>query len=108
MSTLTADRQPLAMPQPAIATEIHQPLDIHRHLPPEITLHGIIAINQFADTQYLVVGQLVDPPLKRNPHATAYLKGFGAPNTMDVTEPDWDQLLIWDINASDPRHLRFS
>jgi hypothetical protein len=108
MRALTADRQPLAMPQSAIATEIHQPLDVHRDLPSEIALDSIVAVDEFADTQYLIVGQLVNPPLDRNPHPTAYLKGFGAPNTMDISEPDRDQLLIWDINASNPRHLRFS
>jgi hypothetical protein len=108
MRALSADGEPLAMTQPAIATEIHQPLDIHRDLSSEISFNRIVSIDEFADTQYLVVGQFVHPPLKRDSHPTAYLKGFSAPNTMDVSESDRDQLLVWDINASDPRHLRFS
>src|SRR5258708_24428973 len=54
---LTAHRQTLAMAQAAIAAEIHQPLDVHRHLPPEIAFDGEFAVDELADAQDLVLGQ---------------------------------------------------
>jgi hypothetical protein len=96
------------MPHAAIGTEIHQPLDIHRNLPSQVALDGVVAINHFADAQYLIIGQLMDPPFERNPHPTAYFERLGAPDAMDVGEANRNQLLIGNINASDPRHLRFS
>ena len=36
MGPLAAHRQPAAMPETAITAEIHQPLDVHRHLAAQI------------------------------------------------------------------------
>src|SRR6185369_6651801 len=38
VGALAADRQALAMAQPAIAAEIHQPLDVHGDLAPQVAL----------------------------------------------------------------------
>src|SRR5438876_11718219 len=59
VSALTPHRQSLAVAQPPVTAEIHQPLDIHRDLPPQIAFDRVIAIDHFADTQHLVVRQLV-------------------------------------------------
>src|SRR6476659_1862674 len=37
---LTAHRQPAAMPDSAVAAQVHQPLDAHRHLAAEIAFDG--------------------------------------------------------------------
>src|SRR5213078_167614 len=37
---LTANWQTLAMPDAAVAAEVHQPLDAHCHLAAEVALHG--------------------------------------------------------------------
>ena len=44
----------------------------------------------------------------RDADLAADLMRLGAADAMDVGEPDRDPLLIRDIDASDPRHLRFS
>src|SRR5436190_6739680 len=38
---LAANREPAPMPQPAIATEVHQTFDVHRHFAPQITLDHV-------------------------------------------------------------------
>src|SRR5947208_916461 len=43
---LAADRQALAMAQPAIGAEIHQPLDVHRHVTAQIALDHVFAVDQ--------------------------------------------------------------
>jgi len=47
-------------------------------------------------------------PLDRDSNSATYLKRLGSPDTMNVSEPDRDPLLIGNIDASDPRHLRIS
>src|SRR5258707_477459 len=108
VGALAAARQAFAVPQAAIAAEIHQLLDVHRHLAPQIAIDGVVAVDQLADAQHLVVGQLVDAPLRRNRHRRADLLRRGAADTVDVGEPDRDPLLTRDVDASYTRHLRLS
>src|SRR5207248_10203566 len=49
MGALATDRQALAMAQTAITAEIHQALDVHRHLAAQIALDPIVSIDQLAD-----------------------------------------------------------
>jgi len=44
MCALTAHRQAFAMPQTAIAAQIHEPLDVHRHFTPLVTLDLIVPV----------------------------------------------------------------
>src|SRR5690349_6619676 len=96
------------MAQTPIAAEIHQPLDVHRHLPPEIALDSEVAVDELADAQHLVVGQFMHPALRRNAELLADPVGRGAADAMDISEPDRDPLLAWNVDASYSRHLRFS
>src|SRR5205814_673406 len=108
MGALTPHRQPLAVTQSAVAAEIHQPLDVHRDLPPEITLDGVFAVDRLADAQHLVIGHLVHAPLDRNADPSTDLESLGPPDAVDVGQPDRDPLLIRNVDASNPRHSRFS
>ena len=57
---LAADRQALAVTQAAIAAEIHQPLDVHRHFAAQIAFDEIVAVDRFADLDDFGLGQVVD------------------------------------------------
>src|SRR5436309_817415 len=61
MRALTAHRQPTAVPKAAITAEIHQPLDVHRHLAAQIAFHKIIAIDGLADLDHFRLGEIADP-----------------------------------------------
>ena len=50
--------KPAAMTQPAVAAEVHQPLDVHRDLAPEIALDDEVAVDDVANLADLGVGQL--------------------------------------------------
>ena len=49
MGALTAHRQSATMTQAAIATKIHQPLDVDADLTAKIALDEIVAIDDFPD-----------------------------------------------------------
>src|SRR5439155_26333587 len=105
---LAAHRQPPAMPQSAIAAEIHQPLDVHRDGSPQIALDRVFAVDQLAHPQHLVVGHLVRPALGRDADLAADLGGLGPADAMDVGQGDRYALVIRDVDASNSRHLRIS
>jgi hypothetical protein len=53
---LSANRKTFAMTQSAIATQIHQALDVHSDFTAQIALHNIVSVDRFADPDHLVVG----------------------------------------------------
>jgi hypothetical protein len=77
-------------------------------LPSQVAFDRVIPIDQLANAQHLVIGQFMYAPLRRNADIAADLKGLGSTNTVDVSEPDRDSLLIGDIDTRDARHLRLS
>src|ERR1051326_2632422 len=104
MSALPTHRKPAAMTQTAIADEIHQPLDVHRHFAAEIALHQIIAVDDFADLDHFGIGEIADAAVLLNANLLADLLGFGLADAMDVAQADFDPLLGWNIDAGNARH----
>src|SRR5262249_16007846 len=49
MCALAADREALAVPQPAIAAEVHEALDVHRHFAAQVALDRVAAVDLLAD-----------------------------------------------------------
>src|SRR4051794_37903700 len=63
VGALTADRQAATMTQAAVTAEILQPLDVELNLAPQIAFHHVVAIDDFANLQHFLVGQLRYPAL---------------------------------------------
>src|SRR5215469_16597031 len=61
---LTADRQSLAMPEPPVTTQIHEPLDVHRDGAAQIALDLVVPLDLLADAQHLIVRQLMHSALR--------------------------------------------
>jgi hypothetical protein len=49
VGALAADRQALAVTQAAIAAQVHQALDVHRHFTAQVALDQEVAVDDFAD-----------------------------------------------------------
>jgi hypothetical protein len=65
MGALATNRQATAMPQAAVAAQIHQPLDVHLVLSAKVALDREIRIDVFAVPQDLGVAQVVVPAVVR-------------------------------------------
>src|SRR3954470_6421349 len=63
VGALAADRQALAVAQAAIAAQVHQPLDVHRHFAAQVAFDLIVAVDDFADLDDLGFGQIAHPAL---------------------------------------------
>lgn len=46
------------MAQPPVAADVHQPLDVHGHLPPEIAFNPHLFVDKFANPVDLFVSQV--------------------------------------------------
>ena len=104
MGALTMNGQAATMTQAAIATEIHQPLNVHRNFTPQIALNRELSVNGFADLQNLAVGELIDAPVSRDFDALADLLSEFRANAMDVLERNDSALLGRNVNACDTGH----
>src|SRR5262245_2277593 len=92
------------MAEPAVATEIHQPLDIHRDLTPEIALDHIVAVDDFADLEHFRISQLGHPALARESDLLHDLAGLRGPDAMDVLQCDHDAFVSGYVDACDAGH----
>src|SRR3546814_1019289 len=88
--SLPVNRQTAPMTQPAIGAEIHQPLDVHRDLTPQIALDRVVAVDRLTDLDHLVLGQIADAALDRDADPPADLLGLGAADPMNVGQRDLD------------------
>src|SRR5580698_4098298 len=84
MRPLTTHRQATAMPQAAVAAKVHQTLDVHRHFAPQIALDPEFTVDQLADTQDLIVAQLVDPAIVGDAELLANRGSLGRANAVNV------------------------
>jgi hypothetical protein len=49
VGSLTVDRKPTTVTQTPVAAEVHQALDVDRHLAPEVALDGQVGVDVLAD-----------------------------------------------------------
>jgi hypothetical protein len=92
------------MAQSPIAAEIHKPLDVHRGLSPKIAFDDKIAVDDFADLQHFLIGQLRHPTLVRESSFVHDFVGLGGPDSMDVLQGDQYALVGRYIDSGDAGH----
>ena len=82
LCSLPTDWQSAAMAQAAVAADLHQPLDVHADLSPQVTFHPIVAGDDLAQTSDLVLSQIlhacvgIDPGLDKPKEFLARLAGL--------------------------------
>ena len=96
------------MTEPPVTTKVHQPLYIHGSRAPDITFDLMFLVDGFTNPHQFVIGEVVNPSLRRNADVLAdFLRGSTA-NTMNVSKRDHNPLRGWNINTSDARQSPFS
>jgi hypothetical protein len=96
------------MPEPPVTPEVHQPLDTHRDVSAEITLHLMVPIDNLTNPHDLGVGQLVDPLFPGNTPLRADLLRRASTDAVNVRERDLDSFLSRNVYASNARQKRLS
>ncbi len=93
------------MAQTPVAAQIHQALDVHRHLAAQVALDLVIGVDVLAHRQNLGIGELVDALLLGDARSLANLLGGAMPDSMDIGECDMHPLVGRNVNACDARHV---
>src|SRR5262245_45832140 len=101
---LAAHGQAAAVPQAAVAAQIHQALDVHGDIAPQVAFHDVVAVDRLTKLQHLGVGQVSEPPLIRDPDLAADVVRELRPYAVDVLERDDDAFLRRNVNACDTGH----
>ena len=104
MRALAADREALPVTQPAIAGEVHQPLDVHRGLAAQIALHRVIGVDRFADVQDFLIAQVLNTAFRRDLQLLGDFLGLGPPNAVDVGKRDLNALVGGDVDPGNTCH----
>jgi hypothetical protein len=94
------------MTETAIATKIHEPLDIHGYFTPQITFdckfgHIIPQLIHLSICDILDLGRCI------NARRRANLARPGATYAVNRGQRDFCMLMIWDIYSSDTGHTVF-
>src|SRR5215831_11435002 len=92
------------MTQPSVAAEVHQPLDIHRHLAPQVALDYVVAIDDFANLQHFLIGQLRYPAGLRDADFLHDFIGLFRPDAMDILQCNNNPFVGRYIDAGDAGH----
>src|ERR1700733_202870 len=108
VGALAAHRQAAAVTQAAITAEIHQPLDVRRDLAAEVAFDDVVAVDDFAQLQYVLVAQLRHPARFGDRDLIEDFVGLGAANSIDVLQRNHDALVGRQIDASDASHVSYS
>src|SRR6185295_16455864 len=96
------------MAQAAVAAEVHQPLDVHRHLAAQVAFDLVVAVDRFADLQHFGVSELVDATLGRNTDLVDDFLGELLADAVNVLKRDHNALVRRYIDARYTSHLLFS
>src|SRR6476646_214727 len=102
--TLAANRQSLAMADPAIAAEVHQSLDAHRHLAAQIAFDGEFA-DVLAQLVHLRIGQILDLRVGCDTRRDANRLRARAADAVDRRKRDLRVLMIRNVYACNTGHV---
>src|SRR5947208_6784752 len=108
MRTLAVHREPAAMPKPAVAGEVHQSLDVHRHLAAQVALDRVVTVDGFADADDLVIGQRIDATRLIYPHFPQDLRGLRLADPVDILQPHHHTLGGGNVHAGYTSQNAFS
>ena len=100
---LPPDRKPLSMAQATVAPEVHQSLDVHRNLTPQITLDLVARVDDPSDLDQVVVGEIVRLPVERNLRGKKDISRPRTPDPKNIGHCDLHAFVAGEIYSSDSR-----
>ena len=92
------------MSQPAVAAEVHQPLDVHGDFASQVALNHIVAVDDLADLQHFLIGQLRHPAGVRDSNFLHDFVGLFRPDAMDILQCNNDPFVGRYVDAGDAGH----
>src|SRR4029079_6713244 len=101
---LPVHREAAAVPDPLVRADLDLALDVGGDLAPQVTLDLHVRVDERPQLGDLVVGEVTNPRVGRQPGlATHDLRG-GATDPEDVRQGDLESLLARDVDTGNSRH----
>jgi hypothetical protein len=82
------------MPQSTVASKVHESLDVHGYLGPEITFHFVVRVDDLSDGVHLCICQIIGFRVPTDAGLIENLLGRGAPDTVDISQSNLDALIL--------------
>src|SRR5579862_4682865 len=101
---LAPDRESPSVPQPAVAPDFHQALDVQVDFAAQVAFNLVFPLDDVAQARHLFVGQITDSRIRANLGLTAELLSQGRPNSVDVPQRNVDALVARDVDSGDSGH----
>src|SRR5215813_1241818 len=100
---LPANRQTAAVAHPAIAAEVHQPLDVHGHFAPQIAFHRELG-DLVAELVHFAVRQILDLGRHLDAGGRAQLARGAPADAIDRSERDVGVLMVRNVHSRYASH----
>jgi hypothetical protein len=88
------------MPQPAIATDVHQALDVHLHSLAQVAFDLTLDFQDVTDTAQLVFTQIANACIDVDTRFLEHRARTRTANAIDISETDFGSLVWWQIYSS--------
>ncbi len=105
---LPVDRKAAAMPEPSVAAEVHEPLDVELHLAAQITLDFVIRVEDVADELHFAIRKLVYALVLSDLRLLADLLRERGPDTVHVRQCEEDVLTAGQVDTGNTCHRKSS
>ena len=102
---LAPDRHATTVAQPAIAPNVHQPLDVQRHLAAEVAFDPVFLVDDLSQAVDLFVGQITNSGIWIDPRALEKLLTGVESNAVDIRQRRLDTLLARKVDSGNSRHI---
>ena len=102
---LTARRHAPPMSHTAIASDVHQALDVHCDFATEVTLDPHLFVDDFANPVDFVIGQIPDARVRAHIRALEQLLAGMEPDAEDIGQRRLDPLIARKIDSCNSRHV---
>ena len=93
------------MPKPAVATDVHKPLDVHRALRAQSTLDLVVPLDLATKSVHIVVFEILRSAIGVDTARIQNLLRPGVADSVDVRERDLNPLSARKIDTGDTCHV---
>ena len=92
------------MANAAIAADLTEALDRLGALAPEVAFDLEVGVDVALEARRLLVGQVLDLRVGREPELGEHVPGGRRPDALDVGQPDLEPLLVREVHSGDACH----
>ena len=104
VGSLATHRKPAAVAKASIAAEVHQALNVHGDIAPEVTLNAVAVRDHLTDANDLLIAELLVGQVGIHLGLLTDLQSRRAADSIDVGQCDPRLLLAWEINSGNTWH----